>query len=97
MDTLKVQLKPKPPKKAVETPQKTPEKAEPKAQEKPAKKSYLPENRKEDRDRFGEVVVTTYQHDYDGEGSTFHQEKIDEKRYSVSMKLTRKSEQGKTD
>ena len=77
MDTLKVLLNLKP------APKKEPE---------VTRKSYLPANWKEERDRFGEVTETFFEHDYEGEGTTFTQTKTDEKRYSINMNVKRKSE-----
>jgi len=57
---------------------------------KPKKKSYLPENWKEEQDRYGQITETTYETVYDvnlDEG--FIRGKIEEKKYKVDMKVTR--------
>jgi ubiquitin C len=80
-DTLNVQMKAMAPKPR-----------EPKNQVKP-RQSYLPANRKEDPDRYGEVTVTTYKTDYSGENDeSFLQGKVSEDKTTFKMKDKRKSQ-----
>jgi hypothetical protein len=57
----------------------------------PKKKSYLPENWKENRDRFGEVITTYYAIDHNvDEGESFIRGKTKEDREKFNMNSPRR-------